>query len=123
MSGAVSGHAPRVFVIAGEASGDKLGAALMAGLRDLAPGVEFAGIGGAEMTAAGLTSLFDMQELSLMGLVEILPKYFHLKRRIRETAAAALEFAPDVVVTIDSPDFCLRLARLFRAASRAPVVH
>ncbi len=124
----MAGGGLRVFLIAGEASGDKLGAALMAGLRDLAPGVEFAGIGGAEMQAAGMRSLFDMQELSLMGLVEILPKYFHLKRRIRETAAAALDFAPDVVVTIDSPDFCLRVARILRASGGGqpggpPVVH
>ena len=119
----MAGGGPRVFLIAGEASGDKLGAALMAGLRDLAPGVEFSGIGGAEMTDAGLTSLFDMQELSLMGLVEILPKYFHLKRRIRQTAQAVLDFAPDVVVTIDSPDFCLRVARIVRARGRVPIVH
>ncbi len=113
----------RVFLIAGEASGDKLGAALMQGLSALQPAVEFAGIGGAEMQAQGLTSLFDMRELSLMGIVEILPKYFHLKRRIRETAAAVADFAPDVVVTIDSPDFCLRVARLIRARQRVPLVH
>ncbi len=119
----MAGGALRIFLIAGEASGDKLGAALMAGLKALGVAAEFAGIGGPEMTREGLRSLFDMQELSLMGIVEIAPKYFHLKRRIRETARAALDFAPDVLVTIDSPDFCLRVARLFRAASRAPVVH
>ncbi len=119
----MSSAALKVFLIAGEASGDRLGAALMAGLRALSPGVEFAGIGGAAMTDAGLTSLFDMQELSLMGLVEILPKYFHLKRRIRETAQAVLDFAPDVVVTIDSPDFCLRVVRIVRARGRVPIVH
>jgi len=113
----------RVFVIAGEASGDKLGAALMAGLKALVPGVEFAGIGGAQMAGEGLVSLFDMHELSLMGIVEILPKYFHLKRRIRETAQAAVDFTPDVLVTIDAPDFCLRVARQFKAQSPAPVVH
>ncbi len=113
----------RVFLIAGEASGDKLGAALMEGLRALVPGVEFAGIGGVEMTRVGLVSLFDMQELSLMGIVEIAPKYFHLKTRIRETARAALDFGADVVVTIDSPDFCLRVAKKLRAAGGPKLVH
>jgi lipid-A-disaccharide synthase len=106
----------RVFLIAGEPSGDRLGAALMAGLRELVPGVEFAGIGGPAMQAQGLASLFPMAELSVMGLVEVLPRYFQLKRRIREAAAAALEAAPDALITIDSPDFCLRVAGIVKAA-------
>lgn len=106
----------KVFLIAGEASGDALGAALMAGLRDLAPGVAFEGVGGPLMARQGLASRFPMDELSLMGLAEILPKYFHLKRRIRETAAAIAASRPDVVVTIDSPDFGLRVLNLARAA-------
>ena len=106
----------RLFLIAGEASGDALGSALMRGLKTLAPGVEFHGVGGPKMAAEGLESLFPMEELSVMGLVEILPKYRHFKRRIDETAAAALRAAPDAVITIDSPDFCLRVARRVRAA-------
>lgn len=106
----------RLFVIAGEPSGDALGAALMAGLHRLAPGAAFEGVGGPMMAAQGLASRFPMDELSLMGLVEILPKYLHLRRRIRETAAAILAARPDAVITIDSPDFCLRVLRLVRAA-------
>lgn len=107
----------KIFLIAGEPSGDRLGAALMAGLRDLAPGVEFAGVGGPEMEAQGLSSLFPMEELSVMGLIEVLPKYRALKARIAETAAAVTAAAPDALVTIDSPDFTLRVARLARAAN------
>ena len=69
----------RVFVIAGEASGDKLGAALMAGLKTLRPDVQFDGVGGPLMQAEGLDSRFPMEELSVMGLAEILPKYRALK--------------------------------------------
>jgi lipid-A-disaccharide synthase len=106
----------KLYLIAGEPSGDRLGAALMAGLKTLAPGVSFAGVGGPLMQAEGMTSLFPMQELSVMGLAEILPKYAHLKRRIRETAADVLAQEPAALITIDSPDFCLRVARIVRAA-------
>lgn len=105
----------RYFLIAGEASGDQLGAALMTGLAQLDPDATFAGVGGPAMQPLGLDSLFPMDELSVMGLWEVLPKYRHLKRRIAETAQAVIEAAPDVLITIDSPDFGLRVARLVRA--------
>ncbi len=107
----------KLFLVAGEPSGDRLGAALMAGLKALAPGVTFAGVGGPAMQAEGLASLFPMDEIAVMGIAEVLPKYFALKARIRQTARAAIEAAPDALVTIDSPDFCLRVAKLARAAS------
>ncbi|SLN33886.1 Lipid-A-disaccharide synthase [Pseudoruegeria aquimaris] len=113
----------KVFILAGEPSGDKLGGALMAGLKALAPGVAFEGIGGPQMQAQGLESLFPMEELSVMGLVEVLPKYRHLKRRIRETAEAVLAQKPDVLITIDAPDFSLRVAKLVKAASDIRTVH
>lgn len=105
----------KFFFIAGEPSGDRLGAALMNALRQLLPDVDFAGVGGPLMQAEGLTSLFPMEELSIMGIAEVLPKYFHLKRRIAETAQAALAYGPTAVITIDSPDFCLRVAKLVKA--------
>ena len=104
------------FLIAGEPSGDKLGAALMAGLRQLHPAVTFSGIGGPLMQAQGMTSLFPMEELSVMGLAEVLPKYFPLKRRIAQAAKAAVAAKPAALITIDSPDFCLRVAKLVKAA-------
>ncbi|MFV0515013.1 MAG: lipid-A-disaccharide synthase [Jhaorihella sp.] len=113
----------RVFVVAGEASGDRLGGALMAGLRTLVPDVTFDGIGGPLMQAQGLISRFAMDELSVMGIAEVLPKYRHLKRRIAQTAEAVLDFAPDVLITIDSPDFSLRVAKLVKAASAIRTVH
>ncbi|MFZ9133542.1 MAG: lipid-A-disaccharide synthase, partial [Gemmobacter sp.] len=105
-----------IFLVAGEPSGDRLGAALMAGLRALAPGVRFSGVGGPAMAAEGLQSLFPMAELSVMGLLEVLPRYPALRRRMIETAEALVAAAPDAVVTIDSPDFCLRVLARARAA-------
>ena len=106
----------KLFLLAGEASGDRLGAELMRGLRQLKPDVRFRGIAGPEMQSEGLDSLFDMAELSVMGLAEVLPKYFALKRRLDQTVAEVLAWKPDILVTIDSPDFCLRVARAVRAA-------
>ena len=99
----------KVFVIAGEPSGDKLGGALMAGLSGLQD-CSFAGVGGPMMAEQGLRSLFDMDDLSVMGLLEVLPRIPKLLRRIKQTVAAADAFVPDVLITIDSPDFCLRVA-------------
>ncbi|MGN0931502.1 lipid-A-disaccharide synthase [Falsigemmobacter intermedius] len=106
----------RPFLIAGEASGDKLGAALMAGLTARLGPLPYKGVGGPLMEAEGMVSLFPMEELSIMGIAEVLPKYFHLKRRIAETAQAVLDSGADLLITIDSPDFCLRVAKLVRAA-------
>ncbi|MFO1138795.1 MAG: lipid-A-disaccharide synthase [Paracoccus sp. (in: a-proteobacteria)] len=101
----------KLFLIAGEPSGDNLGGALMAGLKELAPAVEFLGVGGPAMQAQGLESRFPMEELAVMGIWEVLPKYRALKARIAETARAVADERPDALITIDSPDFCLRVAR------------
>jgi lipid-A-disaccharide synthase len=101
----------RIFLIAGEPSGDVLGARLMSAVRAQAPDANFAGIGGQRMAEHGLVSQFPMAELSVMGLAEILPRIRLLRRRIAETVAAILAARPDVVVTIDSPGFCLRVLR------------
>lgn len=112
-----------VFITAGEASGDKLGAALMAGLKALVPDVTFTGIGGSRMEAEGLQSLFPMDDISVMGVSEILREYRHLKARIRQTADAVVQQKPDVLITIDLPEFSLRVARLVKAVSDTRTVH
>lgn len=112
------------FLIAGEPSGDRLGAALMAGLRQLHPDVRFLGIGGPLMQAEGMKSLFPMEELSVMGIAEVLPKYRHLKRRIEEAAQAVCDCGPSALITIDSPDFNLRVAKIVKARCAAvPTIH
>ncbi len=114
----------RIFIIAGEPSGDRLGGALMAGLRTLAPESVFDGVGGESMAAEGLVSRFPMSELSVMGLAEVLPRLSLLRRRIVETAEAIANTLPDLVITIDSPDFCLRVLKHVRTQRRdLPVVH
>lgn len=111
----------RFFLLAGEPSGDKLGAALMSGLKELLPDVEFCGVGGPLMEAEGMESLFPMAELSLTGLTEILPKYFHLRSLLYQAVDEVIAQSPDALITIDAPEFSLRLAN--RARRRNPDLH
>lgn len=113
----------KIFLVAGELSGDRLGGALMAGLKELAPGVEFAGVGGPLMQAQGLESLFAMDELSVMGLTEVLPKLRHLFARRDQVVAEVLAQEPDVLITIDAPDFGLRVAKKVKTARDIRTVH
>ena len=103
-----------LFLIAGEPSGDRLGAGLIAGLRHLVPNVRFAGVGGPLMQAEGFDSLFPMEEVSVMGLAEVLPRLRGLLRRVEQVAQAVAATDPEALITIDSPDFCLRVARRAR---------
>jgi lipid-A-disaccharide synthase len=113
---------PTIYLIAGETSGDVLGGRLMRAIRSQLPNARFIGIGGAEMQAEGLTSLFPMSELSLMGIAEILPHIPKLLRRIRETTAHIRQTEPDIVITIDAPDFCFRVLRKL-GRTDFPLVH
>ncbi len=122
-SGAGQGEGPLIFLIAGEPSGDLLGARLMAALREETGGrVRFAGIGGEAMTAAGLQSRFPIHELAVMGFIEVLPHLFTILRRMRETVAAVKELRPDAVVTIDSPSFTLEIAGRLKGQG-IPLIH
>lgn len=112
-----------IFLVAGEASGDLHAANLLQALRRLNPGVEAFGVGGERLRDAGLECVARSEELSLMGLAEIvrdLPRLWRLSRRVRQ---AALERRPRVAVLVDSPDFNLPLARALRKAGIPVVIY
>ncbi|WP_373182145.1 lipid-A-disaccharide synthase [Halomonas campaniensis] len=106
----------RVYLVAGELSGDILGAGLMRALRARHPGVEFRGIGGPRMIGEGIDSRFPLETLSVMGLVEVLRHLPGLLRVRRTLKADALAWRPDIMVGIDAPDFNLGLERQLREA-------
>jgi lipid-A-disaccharide synthase len=108
--------ARKIFLIATEESGDRLGANLMKVLRQrLGGAVRFEGVGGQSMAREGLASLFPIEELSIMGLAAVVKQLPMILRRIRETAGAVTQASPDILVIIDSPDFTHRVARRVRA--------
>jgi lipid-A-disaccharide synthase len=114
----------RVALVAGEHSGDQLGAKLMRALREARSGeVAFSGVGGEAMEAEGLSSLFPIADIAVMGVLPVLARLPTLIARIRATAAAIVAARPDALVIIDSPDFTHRVARRVRAAlPRLPIV-
>jgi lipid-A-disaccharide synthase len=110
-------------MVAGEASGDVLGARLIGALEQRHQGpVSFSGIGGAQMAAAGMKSLFPISDLSVMGLAEILPRLPLLLRRLSETAAHVRTKRPAALITIDVPGFSFRLAKRL-AGEGIPLIH
>lgn len=105
----------RVFLVAGEESGDALAAPLMLALAARKGGALFTGVGGDRMRAAGLDSLFPMEDLTAMGFAAVVGKLPTILRRMRQTVEAIVADPPDVVVLVDSPDFTHRVAARVRA--------
>lgn len=109
---------PHIFLVAGEDSGDRLGASLIAAIRRRHPGARFSGIGGAHMATEGVTSVFPLGDLAIVGISAIIASLPNIVARINQAAVAIVAAKPDVLVIIDSPDFTHRVARKVRV--RAP---
>lgn len=107
----------RLFIVAGEESGDQLGAALIKALKQRLPDcLSVSGVGGRAMKEQGLISLFNMDEIAVMGFSAVIARLPKILKRINETANAAIALKPDALIIIDSPDFTHRVARKVRAA-------
>ena len=105
----------KIYLIAGEPSGDLLGSRLMRAIKKQTNGeVEFYGVGGDTMKREGLNSLFDISDLAIMGLLEIIPSIPKVLRHIRNTVNDIIRVQPDVVVTIDSWSFSARVHKALR---------
>lgn len=116
----------RLFIVAGEASGDALGARFVARLREVlgARPLELSGVGGEALIAEGLHSVFPQEDIAVMGFGPVVARLPLLLRRMSDAARAAAAFAPDLLLTIDSPDFSLRVAKKVRRLSPAvPIAH
>ncbi|HVV80172.1 MAG TPA: lipid-A-disaccharide synthase [Pseudolabrys sp.] len=118
------GRELHVFLVAGEESGDRLGAALMGALRALAPGVRFSGVGGHQMEAQGLSRAVTQTPSAIIGFAAIPARIVEYLRLIRQTADAAIAAKPDMLVIIDSPEFTHRVAKhVRRMAPDIPIIN
>jgi lipid-A-disaccharide synthase len=115
----------RVFIIAGEASGDILGAKLMQSMAEASPHITFNGVGGENMIVAGLDSIFPISDIALMGFAEIVPHMWRILNRLRQTCDGIAAFDPDLIITIDAPGFNVRVIEWVRMAygDAIPCVH
>ncbi|MDR1551480.1 MAG: lipid-A-disaccharide synthase [Holosporaceae bacterium] len=122
---AVNVSAMKIFMIAGEASGDYLGGKLMDDISELTNRkVEFSGIGGECMEKAGLKKIFSISELSLIGIWEVIDKIFRIKKLINRTVNTIGEYRPSAIVTIDSPSFTHHIAKKIKKMGwKIPIIH
>ena len=100
----------KIFILTGEPSGDRLASKVISKLKTLNPNIEYLSVGGANLKALGIKSIFDLKEISYLGFTQVILNIFKIKKKINKTVEAILEFKPDILFTVDSPDFTLRVA-------------
>ena len=101
----------KIFVLTGEPSGDKLASKVIAQLKSSRPDVEYLSVGGEHLKSLGIKSLFDLKEVTYLGFTKVLLNVFKIKRKINETVKEIVKFKPDILFSVDSPDFTLRVAK------------
>ena len=101
----------KIFVLTGEPSGDKLASKVISKLKNSKPDIEYSSVGGAYLKALGIKSLYDLKGVTYLGFTKVLLNIFKIKKKINETADKIIEFDPDILFSVDSPDFTLRVAK------------
>ena len=100
----------KIFVLTGEASGDKLASKVISELNKLNSNIEYLSVGGENLEKLGIRSIFDLKEITYLGFTNVLKNIFKIKKKINDTVKAIEKFKPDILLTVDSPDFTLRVA-------------
>ena len=101
----------RIFVLTGEASGDKLASKVISQLKNSKTAIEYLSVGGEHLKALGIKSLYNLKEITYLGFTRVLLNIFKIKSKINETVKEILKFEPDILFSVDSPDFTLRVAK------------
>ena len=114
----------KIFILTGEPSGDKLASKVIANLKSLKPDIEYLSVGGEYLKALGIKSLYDLNEVTYLGFTKVLLNIFKIKKKINETVNKIIEFNPDILFSVDSPDFTLRVAeRVKKLKSNIKTIH
>ena len=100
----------KIFIVTGEPSGDKLAATVISKLKISDPDIEYSCVGGAHLNSLGIKSIFELKEITYIGFTSVFLNIFKIRNRINKTVKEVIKFAPDILFTVDSPDFTLRVA-------------
>ena len=100
----------KIFIVTGETSGDKLASKVISSLKKLNSNIEYLSVGGENLKKLGIKSIYDLKEITYLGFTNVLMNIFKIKNKINETVKAIEDFQPDILFTVDSPDFTLRVA-------------
>ena len=100
----------KVFILTGEPSGDKLASKVISKLKESNPDIEYLCVGGSHLYSLGINSIFDLKEITYMGFTSVLLNIFKIKNKINKTVDEIIKFNPDILFSVDSPDFTLRVA-------------
>ena len=101
----------KIFIVTGEPSGDKLATTVISKLKKINPNIEFSCVGGAHLSSLGIQSIFELKEITYLGFTSVLFNIFKIRNRINKTVDEIIKFNPDILFTVDSPDFTLRVAK------------
>ena len=101
----------KIFVLTGEPSGDKLASKVVAHLKNTRSDIEYSSVGGEHLKSLGIKSLYDLKEVTYLGFTRVILNVFKIKKKINETVKEILKFKPDILFSVDSPDFTLRVAK------------
>ena len=101
----------KIFILTAEPSGDKLASKVISQVKNSRSDIEYLSVGGEHLKALGIKSLYDLKEVTYLGFTRILLNVFKIKRKINDTVKEILKFKPDILFTVDSPDFTLRVAK------------
>ena len=99
----------KIFVLTGESSGDKLASKVIRKLKNLRSDVEYLSVGGEHIKSLGIKSIFELKEITYLGFTEVLLNLFKINNKINQTVSVIIDFNPDILFTVDSPDFTLRV--------------
>ena len=114
----------KIFILTGEPSGDKLASKVIANLKKINPSVDYLSVGGENLKSLGIKSIFDLKEITYLGFTNVFLNLFKINKKINQTIKAVIDYNPDILFTVDSPDFTLRVAKKIKKInSKIKTVH
>ena len=114
----------KIFILTGEPSGDKLASEIISEIKKKKTDLEFLSVGGTNLEKLGIKTIFDQKEITYIAFTDIILNFFKIKRKIKETVNEVLKFKPDILFSVDSPDFTLRVAKLVKEKnSKIKTIH